>query len=108
MSPTDLLPPPPAPARRAVPELPTLPFERLTARLRSDGVSRPQSLADGDWPRTTRLLPWSRPVMMAIGGLLPSTVTHRWASLPIDLKFGRLYLPFVVVLWALMVAIGGP
>jgi hypothetical protein len=108
MTPTDLLPPPPAPARRALPEIPTLPFERLTARLRSDGVSRPQSLADGDWPRTTRLLPWSLAVMMAIVWLVPFNVIQLSASLPIDLKFDRLYLPFVVALWALMVAIGGP
>ena len=103
MTPTDLLPPPPtAPARPAVPELPTLPFERLTARLRSpDRLSRAQSLADGNWPRTTRLLPWSLAVMMAIVWLVPFNVIQLSASLPIDLKFDRLYLPFVFVLWAL-------
>ena len=46
--------------------------------------------------------------MMAIVWLVPFNVIQLSASLPIDLKFDRLYLPFVFVLWALMVAIGGP
>ena len=40
--------------------------------------------------------------------LVPFNVIQLSTSLPIDLKFDRLYLPFVVALWALMVAIGGP
>ena len=61
----------------------------------------------GDWPRTTRVLPWSLAVFMAMLWLVPFNVIQLSASLPIDLKFDRLFLPFVVVLWALMVAVGG-
>jgi hypothetical protein len=107
--PVDLLPPPTAPETRAAPPaLPSLPFERIAERVRSDGLPRARVRGDGDWPRTTRILPWSLAAMMAIVWLVPFNVIQLSASLPIDLKFDRLVLPFIFVLWALMLAIGGP
>ena len=44
---------------------PRLPFERTAERLRFDGVPRPRSGGLGDWPRTTRILPWMLAAMMA-------------------------------------------
>jgi hypothetical protein len=64
--------------------------------------------AAGDWPRTTRLLPWSLAVFMAIVWLVPFNTIQLSASVPIDLKFDRLVLPGVVALWIVAVAVGGP
>ena len=85
-----------------------LPFERTAERLRSDGVPRPARRRLGDWPRTTRILPWMLAAMMAVVWLVPFNAIQLTMSLPIDLKFDRLVLPVIFVVWALMVAIGGP
>jgi hypothetical protein len=87
---------------------PRLPFERTAERLRFDGVPRPRSGGAGDWPRTTRILPWMLAAMMAIVWLVPFNVIQLSVSLPIDLKFDRLVLPFIFATWALMLAVGGP
>jgi hypothetical protein len=64
--------------------------------------------AAGDWPRTTRLLPWMIAVMMAVVWLVPFNVIQLSVSLPIDLKFDRLILPFIIGTWVLALAAGGP
>jgi hypothetical protein len=61
----------------------------------------------GDWPRTTRVLPWMLAVFMAILWLVPFDSIELNASLPVDLKFDRLVLPFVLVTWALALIAGG-
>jgi hypothetical protein len=85
-----------------------LPFERTAERLRFDGVPRPRVNRAGDWPRTTRILPWMLAAMMAVVWLVPFNTIQLTFSLPIDLKFDRLVLPVIFVVWALMAAIGGP
>jgi len=62
----------------------------------------------GDWPRTTRLLPWMIAAFMAMLWLVPFNQIALAASLPIDLKLDRLILPFIFVLWVLALAAGGP
>ncbi len=61
----------------------------------------------GDWPRTTRVLPWMIAVMLAVIWLVPFNTIQLSASLPIDLKFDRLVLPFVFGVWVLALAAGG-
>ena len=62
----------------------------------------------GDWPRTTRLLPWSIAAFMAMLWLVPFNQIALAASLPIDMKLDRMILPFIFVLWVLALAAGGP
>jgi hypothetical protein len=71
-------------------------------------ASRRAASAAGDWPRTTRVLPWMIAVMMAIVWLVPFNVIQLSVSLPIDLKFDRLVLPFIIATWVLALAAGGP
>ena len=71
--------------------------------------SRPARLltAAGDWPRTTRVMPWMLAAFMAVVWLVPFNTIQLTASLPIDLKFDRLILPFIVATWVLVMAAGG-
>jgi hypothetical protein len=71
-----------------------LPVRSITGRL-------------GDWPRTTRVLPWLLAAFMAILWLVPFDSIALRISLPIDLKFDRLVLPIVWVTWLLAVMKGG-
>jgi hypothetical protein len=95
--------PPGAPAtvRRA-----PLPLERTAAALRR-GEIRPTVKAADDWPHTTRVLPWMLAGFIAILWLVPFDAITLSASLPIDLHFDRLVLPFVVLVWILSLALGG-
>lgn len=61
----------------------------------------------GDWPRTARVLPWMVAVLIAVVFLVPFNEIVLNFSLPIDLKFDRLILPFIVGTWALVLAAGG-
>jgi hypothetical protein len=70
-------------------------------------VSRRAALKAGDWPHTTRVLPWMLAAMMAVVWLMPFNVIQLSYSLPIDLKFDRLVLPFIIATWALTLAAGG-
>jgi hypothetical protein len=70
-------------------------------------ITRGAALRAGDWPRTTRVLPWMVAVMLAVIWLLPFNVIQLSVSVPIDLKFDRLVLPFVVATWVLAMAAGG-
>jgi hypothetical protein len=63
--------------------------------------------SDDAWPRTTRLLPWSVAGFMAMLWLVPFNTIKLTASLPFDLKFDRIVLPFIVGLWLLALAVGG-
>lgn len=62
---------------------------------------------DDDWPNTTRILPWALAAFVAILWLVPFNAIELNASLPIDLTFDRLVLPFVAVAWILAFAGGG-
>jgi hypothetical protein len=70
-------------------------------------VRRPAG-EEGSWPRTTRILPWSVAGFMAMLWLVPFNSIALSASLPIDLKFDRLILPFLIAAWVLALAAGGP
>jgi hypothetical protein len=86
-----------------------IPVPRLRpARDAVGAASRRAASAAGDWPRTTRVLPWMIAMMMAVVWLVPFNVIQLSVSLPIDLKFDRLVLPFIIATWVLALAAGGP
>jgi len=60
-----------------------------------------------DWPHTTRLLPWTFAGFLAVLWMLPFNDIELTFQLPIDLKFDRLVLPFVVLTWAVGLLVGG-
>ena len=62
----------------------------------------------GDWPRTTRVLPWLIAAMLAVVWLVPFNSIVLDASLPIDLKFDRPVLAITVATWVLVLAAGRP
>jgi hypothetical protein len=62
----------------------------------------------GDWPHTTRLLPWLIALFMAIVFLVPFNDILLDVPLPIDLYFDRLFLPIIIGVWAIALAAGGP
>jgi hypothetical protein len=77
-------------------------------RLRSARLAKRMSAASGgDWPRTTRVLPWMIAGFLAMLWLVPFNSIELTASLPIDLKLDRLVLPFIVLTWVLALAAGG-
>jgi hypothetical protein len=80
---------------------------RRTSDVRLALLSRRAALKAGDWPRTTRALPWMLAGMMGIVWLVPFNEIQLSYSLPIDLKLDRLVLPFLVATWALALAAGG-
>lgn len=59
------------------------------------------------WPRTTRILPWMLAGFMAVLWLVPFNQIDLSVSTPIDLKFDRLILPFLMGAWVLSLALGG-
>lgn len=67
-----------------------------------------ERLRGGDWPRTTRVLPWLVAVMLAVIWLVPFNVITLAVPLPIDVTFDRLVLPLLVGIWLLALAAGGP
>jgi uncharacterized membrane protein len=70
---------------------------------------RPARLAaGGDWPRTTRVLPWMLAAFMVVLWLVPFNAIQISASLPIDLNFDRLVLPLLAATWLVAVLLGGP
>jgi hypothetical protein len=64
--------------------------------------------AGGDWPRTTRVMPWMIAGFLVILWLVPFNVIQLTASLPFDLKLDRIVLPFLFGVWAMSLAAGGP
>ena len=71
-------------------------------------MSRRVATHAGDWPRTTRVLPWLLAAMMLVVWLVPFNTIELAYSLPVDLKFDRLVLPVIAVVWVLSLAAGGP
>jgi hypothetical protein len=67
----------------------------------------PRAAALGDWPRTTRVLPWLLAAFIAMLWLVPFNTIELAVSTPIDLKLDRLVLPFVVLAWGLAFLGGG-
>jgi hypothetical protein len=61
----------------------------------------------GDWPRTTRVLPWLIAFLMAIVFLVPFNDIMLDVALPIDLYLDRLVLPVIIGVWAIAFAAGG-
>ncbi len=68
---------------------------------------QPVEETGGDWPRTTRVLPWMLAGFIALLWLTPFHQIELSMSMPIDMKLDRLVLPFVVALWVLALAAGG-
>lgn len=62
----------------------------------------------GDWPRTTRPLPWLIAGFLAMVWLVPFDAIDLPIQLPFDTKLDRLALATVAVAWILAVAAGGP
>ena len=79
------------PLRRREEEAPRLPPRtNLTGR------------ALADWPRTTRLLPWSVAGLIAMIWLTPfDKIQLGGAGAPINITLDRIYLPIVVLIWLL-------
>jgi hypothetical protein len=63
--------------------------------------SRLHGLAAGDWPRTTRILPWSVAGLVAMCWLVPFDRIELAVPTPIDMTLDRLVLPLIAVVWAL-------
>jgi hypothetical protein len=61
----------------------------------------------GDWPRTTRVLPWMVAGFIVMLWLLPFNSIELSFSTPIDMHLDRLVLPFIVGVWLLAMAAGG-
>jgi hypothetical protein len=84
------------------------------SRARSARAARAAALAQqiggraGDWPRTSRLVPWLIALMIAIFFLVPFNDVLLDVPLPIDLYFDRLFLPILIGVWAIALAAGGP
>ena len=60
-----------------------------------------------DWPRTTRMLPWTLAGFIAVLWLVPFNQIQLTVNTPIDLKFDRLILPFVALTWMVAALVGG-
>ena len=87
----------------------TAPAPRLArARVAVADIPRHAASAAGDWPHTTRVLPWMIAAMLAVLWLVPFNVIELSVSLPIDLTFDRLILPVIIGTWVLAIAAGGP
>lgn len=61
----------------------------------------------GNWPHTTRVLPWMIAGFLCLLWLTPFNDIQLSSSLPVDLKLDRLVLPVIVVAWLLAFALGG-
>ena len=66
-----------------------------------------RTLRAGDWPRTTRIVPWLLAVFIAMLWLLPFDTISMAVQLPFELKLDRIVLPIVFGAWCLSLAIGG-
>ena len=70
------------------------PRSRLTAR------------AAADWPRTTRLLPWSVAGLIAMIWLTPFDQIQLSVGGPINITLDRIVLPIVAAIWLIALAAG--
>jgi hypothetical protein len=62
----------------------------------------------GDWPHTTRLIPWMIAGFLVLLWLVPFNAIQLSVTLPFDAKLDRLILPFLFGFWLLALAVGGP
>lgn len=67
---------------------------------------RMSARAAADWPRTTRLLPWSVAGLIAMIWLTPFDRIQLRASGPINITLDRIVLPIVAVIWLIALAAG--
>lgn len=65
-------------------------------------------LMGGDWPRTSRVLPWMLAMFIAMVWLVPFDQIQLNVSLPITLPLDRLFLPIIFGVWVLTMRAGGP
>jgi hypothetical protein len=82
------------------------PRKAPSLRSRVEGLRGDPDLGD-DWPHTGRMLPWLLAVFIAVLWLVPFNEIELTISLPIDLNFDRLVLPFVAGAWVLALLAGG-
>jgi len=84
-------------------------LSRLRRGRPADAPSVARHIADaaGDWPRTTRVLPWLVALLMAVVFLVPFNDIMLDVALPIDLYLDRLVLPLIIAIWAVVLAAGG-
>ncbi|HEY3946767.1 MAG TPA: O-antigen ligase family protein [Solirubrobacteraceae bacterium] len=67
--------------------------------------SRLTERAAGDWPRTTRVLPWSIAGLIAMFWLTPfDQLQLGGASAPINITLDRVVLPIIAVIWLIAFA----
>ncbi|HEY2654775.1 MAG TPA: O-antigen ligase family protein [Solirubrobacteraceae bacterium] len=59
-----------------------------------------------DWPRTTRLMPWTIALFIAMIWLTPFDRIQLTASGPVNMTLDRLLLPVIAVMWLLARAAG--
>jgi hypothetical protein len=62
---------------------------------------------EGDWPHTTRILPWLIAGFIAMLWLVPFDTITLTISLPFQLKLDRIVLPVVAGVWCVALATGG-
>jgi hypothetical protein len=87
----------------ASPRTPGGPLRLTDLRAKLEPI-RPQL---GDWPRTTRVLPWMVAAFIGLIWLVPVNTIWLEMSLPIDLKLDRIALPLLVGAWLLAIVVGG-
>jgi hypothetical protein len=61
----------------------------------------------GDWPHTTRVIPWMIAAFFVLLWLVPFNAIQLTVSLPFDAKLDRLVLPILFGFWLLALAMGG-
>jgi O-Antigen ligase len=81
--------------------------ERASPEQARPGARRRIAAVADDWPHTNRLFPWLLAVFVAVLWLVPFNEIQLNVSLPIDLKFDRLVLPFVAGAFLLALVAGG-
>jgi hypothetical protein len=84
-----------------------LPAPALLRRIDTRPQLRTVATAMGDWPRTTRVMPWLLAVFMAVVWLVPFNVIQLTVSTPIDMKFDRIVLGPILVVWVVCIIVGG-
>ncbi len=71
-------------------------------------IARRAREVGGDWPRTVRVQPWLFAVFLFVLWLVPFDAIQLAVSMPIDMKFDRLVLPLLFLVWLFSLAGGGP
>ena len=82
----------------------TSPWRRRAASTARPSRSRLRGRAAADWPHTTRLLPWSVALLIAMIWLTPFDRIQLTVSAPINITLDRIVLPIVFAIWLLAFA----